>query len=59
MSGLYPMGRVLDSGIYDYDTEGETDCENCGRFVATTLTWRGPTYRFQCPECGADGEGSL
>ena len=50
---------MAGSGIDDYDTEGTADCEECGAFVSTTLTWRGLTYRFQCPECGADGEGSL
>lgn len=59
MSGYYPPVPMTGSGIDDYDTEGTADCEECGAFVSTTLTWRGLTYRFQCPECGADGEGSL
>ena len=55
----YPPGPMLGSGMYDYDTQGTTDCEACGRFVSTTLTWRGTQYKYTCPECGADSEGSL
>ena len=59
MSGLYPPGPMLGSGIDDYDTEGHTDCGECGAYVATTLHFRGLRFWFECPACGADGEGSL
>ena len=60
MSGHhYPPGPMLGSGIDDYDTQGVAWCEDCEDMVPATLWWRGLHYTFTCPECGADGEGSL
>lgn len=65
MSGYYPSGPMLDSGIYDEieDREGMY-CSRCdddgvnGGVInePVEVTRRGHTLQYMCPWCGTDQE---
>jgi transcription elongation factor Elf1 len=61
MSGYYPEGGMMGSGIYSEDYTGDFYCSECDKeheLDGSTDDW-GHTAYAECPDCGADLEKEL